>query len=83
MLPPVQLAATCVGYCGADLKALCTEAAIRAFRHKYPQVYQSDEQYVIDVDSVVVERQHFVEAMAAITPAAHRYGQQLFRSDVL
>lgn len=35
-----ELAASCVGYCGADLKALCTEAAIRAFRRKYPQVYR-------------------------------------------
>ncbi|KAJ4867823.1 ATPase family AAA domain-containing protein [Raphanus sativus] len=51
-----ELAASCVGYCGADLKALCTEAAIRAFREKYPQVNKS----------------HFVEAMSAITPAAHR-----------
>ncbi|CAH1443963.1 unnamed protein product [Lactuca virosa] len=41
--PPVkelklELTASCVGYSGADLKALCTEAAIRAFREKYPQV---------------------------------------------
>lgn len=27
-----------VGYCGADLKALCTEAAMRALRRRYPQV---------------------------------------------
>ncbi|CBI36654.3 unnamed protein product, partial [Vitis vinifera] len=66
------LAASCVGYCGADLKALCTEAAIRAFREKYPQVYTSDDKFVIDVDSVKVEKYHFVEAMSTITPAAHR-----------
>ncbi|KAG0484916.1 hypothetical protein HPP92_008995 [Vanilla planifolia] len=39
-----ELAASCVGYCGADLKALCTEAAIRAFRrsiHKFTQVMKS------------------------------------------
>jgi SpoVK/Ycf46/Vps4 family AAA+-type ATPase len=67
-----ELAANCVGYCGADLKALCTEAAIRAFREKYPQVYTSDDKFVIDVDSVKVEKYHFVEAMSTITPAAHR-----------
>ncbi|KAJ6959191.1 ATPase family AAA domain-containing protein [Populus alba x Populus x berolinensis] len=67
-----ELAASCVGYCGADLKALCTEAAIRAFREKYPQVYTSDDKFVIDVDSVKVEKDHFVEAMSSITPAAHR-----------
>jgi ATPase family AAA domain-containing protein 2 len=68
----MELAASCVGYCGADLKALCTEAAIRAFREKYPQVYTSDEKFVIDVDSVSVEKYHFLEAMSTITPAAHR-----------
>ncbi|KAK2998337.1 hypothetical protein RJ639_023573 [Escallonia herrerae] len=68
----LELAASCVGYCGADLKALCTEAAIRAFREKYPQVYTSDDKFLIDVDSVNVEKYHFVEAMSTITPAAHR-----------
>ncbi|KAF7824278.1 ATPase family AAA domain-containing protein [Senna tora] len=67
-----ELAASCVGYCGADLKALCTEAAIRAFREKYPQVYTSDDKFLIDVDSVMVEKYHFIEAMSTITPAAHR-----------
>ncbi|KEH30316.1 putative chromatin remodeler Bromodomain family [Medicago truncatula] len=67
-----ELAASCVGYCGADLKALCTEAAIRAFRQKYPQVYTSDDKFLIDVDSITVEKYHFIEAMSTITPAAHR-----------
>ncbi|KAF8402311.1 hypothetical protein HHK36_013265 [Tetracentron sinense] len=68
----MELAASCVGYCGADLKALCTEAAIHAFREKYPQVYTSDDKFLIDVDSVKVEKYHFLEAMSTITPAAHR-----------
>ncbi|XP_057498909.1 ATPase family AAA domain-containing protein At1g05910-like [Actinidia eriantha] len=68
----LELAASCVGYCGADLKALSTEAAIRAFHEKYPQVYTSDDKFLIDVDSVKVEKYHFVEAMSTITPAAHR-----------
>lgn len=68
----MELAASCVGYCGADLKALCTEAAIRSFREKYPQVYTSDDKFVIDVDSVKVEKYHFIEAMSTITPAAYR-----------
>lgn len=32
---------------------------------------RSDEQFVIDVDSVEVERRHFLEATSAITPASH------------
>ena len=68
----LELAASCVGYCGANLKALCTEAAIRAFREKYPQVYMSDDKFLIDVDSMKVKKYHFVEAMSTITLAAHR-----------
>eukprot|EP00249_Psilotum_nudum_P007003 c20237_g1_i1 orf=334-3666(-) len=67
-----ELAAACVGYCGADLKALCTEATIRAFRKKYPQVYTSDEQLVIDINEVKIGRRDFLEAMSTITPAAQR-----------
>lgn len=33
---------------------------------------RSDEQFVIDVESVEVERRHFLEAVSAITPASHR-----------
>ncbi|KAH9287473.1 hypothetical protein KI387_031590, partial [Taxus chinensis] len=66
-----ELAASCVGYCGADLKALCTEAVIVAFRQTYPQVYTSDDKLDICVDSVKVEKHHFLEAMSSITPAAH------------
>uniref|UniRef100_A0A7N2KR37 AAA+ ATPase domain-containing protein n=1 Tax=Quercus lobata TaxID=97700 RepID=A0A7N2KR37_QUELO len=68
----LELAASCVSYCGAHLKALCTEAAICAFREKYPQVYTSDDKFMIDVDSVEVEKYHLIEAMSTITPAAHR-----------
>ena len=37
-----QLATRCVGYCGADLKALCTEAAVHALRRRYPQIHRGD-----------------------------------------
>lgn len=68
----LELATTCVGYCGADLKSLCTEAALHAFRERYPEIYVNDEKIFIDVDSVKVEKHHFLEAMSKITPAAHR-----------
>ncbi|GLJ11473.1 hypothetical protein SUGI_0168410 [Cryptomeria japonica] len=68
----MELAAVCMGYCGADLKALCTKAAINSFREKYPQIYTSDDKFVIDLDSVKVEKHDFLEAMSTITPATHR-----------
>ncbi|KAH9287471.1 hypothetical protein KI387_031588, partial [Taxus chinensis] len=67
-----ELAASCVGYCGVDLNALCTEVAIVAFRQTYPQVYTSDDKLDICVDSMKVEKHHFLEAMSSITPAVHR-----------
>jgi len=33
-----RLAEDTVGYCGADLKGLCAEAALNALRRRYPQV---------------------------------------------
>lgn len=42
--PPVNeqlmnfLSAKTLGYCGADIKGLCTEAALNALRRRYPQV---------------------------------------------
>ncbi|GLJ33890.1 hypothetical protein SUGI_0681630 [Cryptomeria japonica] len=68
----MELEASCAGYCGTNLNALCIEAAINAFRDKYPQVYTSDDNFVIDFDSMKVEKHDFVEAISTITLAAHR-----------
>ncbi|GLJ11514.1 hypothetical protein SUGI_0169360 [Cryptomeria japonica] len=68
----MELAAACMGYCGVDLQSLCIEAAINAFREKYPQIYTSDDKFVIDLDSVKVEKHDLLEAMSTITPIAHR-----------
>ena len=67
-----DLAAKCVGYCGADLKALCTEAAVHALRRRYPQIYESDERLAIDPKQVTPNRIDFRAALAAIVPASHR-----------
>lgn len=61
-----------VGYCGADLKSLCSESAIRALRRRYPQIYDSHEKLLIDVDQVRVSTKDFLAAMKDIVPASHR-----------
>lgn len=61
-----------VGYCGADLKSLCSEAAIRALRRRYPQIYESQDKLVIDIDQVRVSSKDFLMAMKEIIPASHR-----------
>ncbi|GLJ33901.1 hypothetical protein SUGI_0681890 [Cryptomeria japonica] len=68
----MELAAACVGYCGANLKAFCIEAAINTFHEKYPQVYTSADKFVIDLDSVKVEKHDILKAMYTITPTTHR-----------
>ncbi len=66
------LADQCVGYCGADLKALCAEAALAALRRSYPQIYASEQRLLLDPCSVQVTAQDFQAARSAITPASHR-----------
>jgi SpoVK/Ycf46/Vps4 family AAA+-type ATPase len=67
-----DLAAATPGHAGADLRALCTEAALAALRRRYPQIYESEAKLEVVPGSVVVERADFVAALAAVTPAAHR-----------
>ncbi|RXN23272.1 ATPase family AAA domain-containing 2B isoform X1 [Labeo rohita] len=64
-----ELAEKCVGYCGADIKALCTEAALAALRRRYPQIYGSSQRYQLDVGSIVLGPQDFGRALRSIVPA--------------
>ncbi|XP_062858315.1 ATPase family AAA domain-containing protein 2B [Trichomycterus rosablanca] len=67
-----ELAEKCVGYCGADVKALCTEAALAALRRRYPQIYGSSQRYKLDVGSIELGPQDFGRALRTIVPAAQR-----------
>ncbi|XP_051954924.1 ATPase family AAA domain-containing protein 2B isoform X2 [Xyrauchen texanus] len=67
-----ELAEKCVGYCGADIKALCTEAALAALRRCYPQIYGSSQCYKLDVGSIVLGPQDFGRALRSIVPAGQR-----------
>ncbi|GMR48802.1 hypothetical protein PMAYCL1PPCAC_18997, partial [Pristionchus mayeri] len=60
------------GYCGADLKFLCTEAVLIALRERYPHIYMSSERLVLDPNQVVIEQRHLQDAMRRITPASRR-----------
>ncbi|XP_030838700.1 ATPase family AAA domain-containing protein 2 isoform X2 [Strongylocentrotus purpuratus] len=67
-----EVAAKCVGYCGADLKALCTEAALYALRRRYPQIYTSKEKLQLDVTEIQIGAVDFHQAMKRIVPASQR-----------
>lgn len=61
-----------LGYCGADLKALCTEAALHALRRRYPQIYASEDKLQLDVASIQVNAKDFVRSMQGLVPTAQR-----------
>lgn len=67
-----ELADKCVGYCGADIKALCTETALFALRRRYPQIYETNKKLVLDMNEIKVAAVDFKNAMKTITPASHR-----------
>lgn len=60
------------GYCGADVKALCTEAVLVALRRRYPQIYSSSVKLQLDATSVVLRPCDFSKAMRTIVPASQR-----------
>ncbi|KAM3861426.1 ATPase family AAA domain-containing protein 2B [Diretmus argenteus] len=67
-----ELAEKCVGYCGADIKALCTEAALVALRRRYPQIYGSRVKLRLDVSSIILGPGDFSRALKTIVPASQR-----------
>ncbi|XP_035020238.2 ATPase family AAA domain-containing protein 2 isoform X1 [Hippoglossus stenolepis] len=67
-----ELADKCVGYCGADIKAVCSEAALCALRRCYPQIYSSSQKLVLDVNSIAITNKDFMSAMSKMVPAAQR-----------
>merc|ERR1739838_133825 len=66
------LAEQTVGYCGADLKSLCAEACLVALRCKFPQIYQSKQKLLLDVNKIEVKLCHFRGAMNKIIAAGQR-----------
>jgi SpoVK/Ycf46/Vps4 family AAA+-type ATPase len=70
-----SLAEQCEGYCGADLRALCTESALIALGRTFPDVYECTGGLVIEPGEVVVVASDFLRAMKKITPAQQRSGR--------
>ncbi|NWH32315.1 ATAD2 protein, partial [Chloropsis hardwickii] len=67
-----ELAEECVGYCGADIKALCAETGLCALRHRYPQLYESRQRLQINMDSIKIKANDFSMAMQKTLPASRR-----------
>lgn len=67
-----ELAEVTKGYGGADLRALCTEAALNAVQRKYPQIYKSNEKLLIDPKKIKVTPRDFMMCIKKMIPSSER-----------
>ncbi|CEP64038.1 chromatin segregase YTA7 LALA0_S10e00804g [Lachancea lanzarotensis] len=67
-----KLASLTKGYGGADLRALCTEAALTSIQRSLPQIYQSDAKLNIDLATVDVKASDFMLGLEKIVPSSAR-----------
>lgn len=70
-IPPLSItvidaiAANSRGYNGADVKALCTEAALSAVRRTYPQIYESNQKLAINSHNIHVTPNDFTKCLSS------------------
>ncbi|KDN52879.1 AAA-domain-containing protein [Tilletiaria anomala UBC 951] len=67
-----RLAELTKGYGGADMRALCTEAALNAIQRRYPQIYQTTDRLLLKPESVTVEAKDFMMSINKIVPSSAR-----------
>ena len=67
-----SLASLTKGYGGADLRALCTEAALNAIQGTYPQIYQSDDKLIVDPTNIRVLAKDFMISVNKMIPSSER-----------
>ncbi|SCZ90409.1 BZ3500_MvSof-1268-A1-R1_Chr1-3g01971 [Microbotryum saponariae] len=67
-----ELAMLTKGYGGADLRALCTEAALNAVQRTYPQIYKTNERLVIEPTTIDVTARDFVISQKNLIPSSAR-----------
>ena len=60
------------GYGGADLRALCTEAALNSIQRKYPQIYKTNDKLEVDPSKIKVVAKDFMQAIEKIVPSSAR-----------
>ena len=67
-----EIATLTKGYGGADLRALCTEAALNAVQRRYPQIYKSNEKLQISPESINVTAKDFMISIKRMVPSSER-----------
>ncbi|KAB5558059.1 hypothetical protein GE09DRAFT_99267 [Coniochaeta sp. 2T2.1] len=67
-----MLAERTKGYGGADLRALCTEAALNSIQRTYPQIYSSKEKLIVDPDKINIHATDFMLSIKKLVPSSER-----------
>ncbi|CAO1622835.1 unnamed protein product [Sympodiomycopsis kandeliae] len=67
-----KLAEVTKGYGGADMRALCTEAALNAVQRRYPQIYQTTERLLLQPETIQVDAKDFMMSVNKIVPSSAR-----------
>lgn len=68
----LSLAENTKGYGGADLRALCTEAALNAIQRTYPQIYSSEQKLVVDPAKISIHATDFMISIKKMVPSSER-----------
>ena len=66
-----ELATKTNGYCGADLKALCTESVLNTLRRTYPSVYRTQKKIAIDTKTLKPNQIDFENSIKRIIPGIY------------
>ncbi|CAI7147856.1 BEM_collapsed_G0023860.mRNA.1.CDS.1 [Saccharomyces cerevisiae] len=67
-----KLAFLTKGYGGADLRSLCTEAALISIQRSFPQIYRSNDKLLVDPSKIKVKVSDFMLALKKIVPSSAR-----------
>lgn len=67
-----SLAENTKGYGGADLRALCTEAALNAIQRTYPQIYSSEQKLIVDPSKISIHATDFMISIKKMVPSSER-----------
>ncbi|KAG5924515.1 hypothetical protein E4U42_004618 [Claviceps africana] len=67
-----SLAEKTKGYGGADLRALCTEAALNSMQRTYPQIYNSTEKLIVDPNKISIHASDFMISIKKLVPSSER-----------
>ncbi|KAI8906698.1 hypothetical protein EDD86DRAFT_209570 [Gorgonomyces haynaldii] len=71
-----MIASMTQGFNGADVKALCTEAALQAVRRTFPQIYETSDRLQIEQSQIKVRKRDFMNSLEGMVSSSDRSFQK-------